>query len=380
LLIFEFLVVFPAASALAKTPVDAYKRITEFTQKGDWEAFYDSFDSDSQKVNLSSLSFMSFAAFGDGECPAGFASMSPREKMIAIYRKKSENPERGNFLAREVVSSKVSGDRATLIVRRPAGEDKEVLMKLENGDYKIHLKEADENPGLVRLGAAVEKNDEKAAETELNRIMARERGEDPQDDSDLTTAVEVNPGDPDSYYMRGRAYLGAKDFDKAIADLDEAIRLNRDFADAYNKRGVAYAMKQDYGRAFLDFDKAIKINPEFANAYTSMGNAYSAQGKTDQAIEEYSKAIKIDPKKNGDAYYGRGVIYFNRGNTYAPIPDLLNALVLNPGRPGLNNLLVSIGKPALPYLQEKLEEVKKESVDRSKAISALNGILRSLEY
>ena len=44
--------------------------------------------------------------------------------------------------------------------------------------------------------------------------------------ADLNQAIQLSPGDPQTYVIRGRAWHGKRKFHKAIADYDEAARLD----------------------------------------------------------------------------------------------------------------------------------------------------------
>ncbi len=55
--------------------------------------------------------------------------------------------------------------------------------------------------------------------------------------------IRLKPNDAGAYNLRGLAYDGKGDYDRAIADYNEAIRLKRDYAVAYNNRCLAYERK-----------------------------------------------------------------------------------------------------------------------------------------
>jgi tetratricopeptide (TPR) repeat protein len=83
----------------------------------------------------------------------------------------------------------------------------------------------------------------------FNRGVARlEKGEHDGAISDLTKAIEMNPGSSMAYFYRGRAYLGKREHDPAISDLDKAIELNPQLAVAYGERAMIYYLKKDYDK------------------------------------------------------------------------------------------------------------------------------------
>jgi serine protease Do len=59
--------------------------------------------------------------------------------------------------------------------------------------------------------------------------------------------------------IRGRAYHGLGEYQRAIQDLDEAIRLNPEYAEAYNNRGIAHGMLGNSVQAEQDFAKSKEL-------------------------------------------------------------------------------------------------------------------------
>jgi tetratricopeptide (TPR) repeat protein len=70
----------------------------------------------------------------------------------------------------------------------------------------------------------------------------------------------------EAYYKRGRAFLGAGEYDRAISDFDQAIRISPKFAAAYNRRGDAFEAKNDPRHAIADFDQALQLDPSLLSA------------------------------------------------------------------------------------------------------------------
>jgi Flp pilus assembly protein TadD len=57
------------------------------------------------------------------------------------------------------------------------------------------------------------------------------------------------PANAKSLIASGRASLGRKDFDQAVADFTQAIRLEPKSSAAFRLRGHAYASKRDFKAA-----------------------------------------------------------------------------------------------------------------------------------
>jgi tetratricopeptide (TPR) repeat protein len=74
-----------------------------------------------------------------------------------------------------------------------------------------------------------------------------------------TKAIALKPDVAPLYFVRGRAYVQAKNYDNAISDLTAAIKLKPDYAEAYNFRGIAYSAKKEKPASVADFKKACDL-------------------------------------------------------------------------------------------------------------------------
>jgi tetratricopeptide (TPR) repeat protein len=114
---------------------------------------------------------------------------------------------------------------------------------------------------------------------------------------DAEAAVRLEPNDSDSYLARGAAYVEVRQFENAIADLTQYIN-DEDFLAAsgghasrgYYLRGLAFAGLGNLQKAIKDYDRAIHRWPDWpepyearAEAYESLGNSKLARADQDEA-------------------------------------------------------------------------------------------------
>ena len=158
----------------------------------------------------------------------------------------------------------------------------------------------------------------------------------------LTTAREKRPVD---YFGRAVSYTLVKNYDAAIEDLGTVISLNPEFALAYFARATAYIEKgkvdesqkdksnKSFGldveminlkKALEDLDKVIELSPALVYAYFNKGDIYLKKGDYTAAISCYTAAIEKRPDF-GEAYYNRGIAYFQLGNMESGVKDLSKA-------------------------------------------------------
>jgi tetratricopeptide (TPR) repeat protein len=85
------------------------------------------------------------------------------------------------------------------------------------------------------------------------------------------------------------------DWDKVIDLTTEAIDMEPGFPWAYSLRGVAYTWKGRYEEAILDFDTAIMIDASFTAAYTNRAITCLKMGNIEQSERDLESALLLSP-------------------------------------------------------------------------------------
>ncbi len=112
-----------------------------------------------------------------------------------------------------------------------------------------------------------------------------------------------------------------------IQDLNQAINLNPGQSETYLTRGVAYSQVAMRRAAIADFNKAIQINPKNSQAYYYRGDEYLQLGEKQNALQDLNKSIKIDAN-NPKSYFNRGVVYYLIGNQKKAMENFQQAAFL----------------------------------------------------
>lgn len=116
------------------------------------------------------------------------------------------------------------------------------------------------------------------------------------------------------YYWLGQAYLGDKQYQKAVNFFSKAIQLNPNQAGIYSELGLIYLTLKDYPKALEVLQKEIALHPDlYPEPYNNAGNALNELGRSEEAIESYKRAIKIRPDY-GEAYANLCLAYFKKGD------------------------------------------------------------------
>jgi tetratricopeptide (TPR) repeat protein len=105
-------------------------------------------------------------------------------------------------------------------------------------------------------------------------------------------------------------------------------------------RGNREAKAGNYKAAIKRYDDVLKINPRNANAYYNRGIVWFEMGEMDNAISDYTKALEID-KELTEAYFNRAFIWRSKGNYDRAISDYTKALLLNPNNSLKNRIYFS---------------------------------------
>ena len=92
---------------------------------------------------------------------------------------------------------------------------------------------------------------------------------------------------------------------------------------AYARRGNRHYQRGEYVEATVAYGNALQLEPGASLVHLSRGNAYAASGHHLEAIADYDQVItSIDRLYSVSS----DVVYFNRGNSQAELPDYEGAI------------------------------------------------------
>lgn len=89
----------------------------------------------------------------------------------------------------------------------------------------------------------------------------------------LSTAIKINPNNPDAWYSRAVVKDELYTWKSARRDYDKAIELASDFTDAIVNRAANKDEAGEYDDAVKDYTTAIALEPQNAMAYFNRGNS-----------------------------------------------------------------------------------------------------------
>ena len=147
--------------------------------------------------------------------------------------------------------------------------------------------------------------------------------------ADYDIAIDMDPREATTYYLRGFAKSQLKRYEKALEDYNQSINLQRDYADAYRDRGFAKFHMQLYEEALEDFDEAVDLDPNDARAFSGRGRTCYHLEFYEDALEDFDEAVDLDPNE-ADTYRYRGIVKAQFRQVEAALEDFDRAIHLNP--------------------------------------------------
>jgi len=114
--------------------------------------------------------------------------------------------------------------------------------------------------------------------------------------SDLSTAIQLSPNEPEYYYQRADAYRASGQADLALTDYDHVLLLKQDFLPAYIPRAEIKLAKQDTPGAIADLEAVDRLAPKQADLRLMLAELYERMDRLPAAIEQFSLWMQYHPE------------------------------------------------------------------------------------
>jgi tetratricopeptide (TPR) repeat protein len=119
--------------------------------------------------------------------------------------------------------------------------------------------------------------------------------------------------DADHYFALAMEAYNRGDLGMSVIHFSTAIRINPKDPNSWYSRAAIKDMLYTWKSARRDYDKAIELAPNFVDAIINRAANKDAAGEHHEAIYDYTRAIELDPEND--------MAYFNRGNSKFDIDD-----------------------------------------------------------
>jgi tetratricopeptide (TPR) repeat protein len=184
----------------------------------------------------------------------------------------------------------------------------------------------------------------------------------------FSKSIELEPSNAKFWNNRGNAYRFLNKYDEALKDYDKAIELDANFSMFFINRGSVYLKQKSLDASLRDLNEAVRLDKGNESAYYSRANTYVELRKFDEALSDYSQALLLKTKP--EFYYGRGRLYFLRGQYELALKDNSDALALDPSNPNM------YGNRALCYARLGKDSLAVEDIRSALALKKESVLLR----
>lgn len=160
----------------------------------------------------------------------------------------------------------------------------------------IYFKREDDDRAITALREAIKANAEDAAAMELLAESLMRKARKANSNSAWLEAIEVSErlraihDDQKAASLSGRAYLGARQFDKAVAPLEKVAKANTDNGQAWLYYGIALSRSGQMRKAMEALEITIQLLPDSIAALGELGYVYESDKQYQQALRIYEKA------------------------------------------------------------------------------------------
>ena len=180
---------------------------------------------------------------------------------------------------------------------------------------------------------------------------------------DCTQAIQRNPYFPNTYELRGLAYINMNRFPEAIHDYRIATEMSPDIrplwhnlalcymetdsldqadsitdiiikkwakqADGYGLKAQVYLEKKDTTAAEVCIDKAIEVDKFNIPAHTAKANILMSHEQYSEAIQHFDESLRLNPKQAG-CLINRALCHYHLNHYRDAMADYDQALELEP--------------------------------------------------
>ena len=160
----------------------------------------------------------------------------------------------------------------------------------------IFFKHEDDDRAIAALREAVKGNPEDVAAMDVLAESLMRKARKSNSDARWLDAAEVGEklragrDDLKTANILGRAYLGAKRFDQAVAPLEKLAKANPDSGQAWLYFGIALSRSGKMRRAMEALEITIQLIPDSIPALSELGYVYESDKQYQQALRIYEKA------------------------------------------------------------------------------------------
>jgi tetratricopeptide (TPR) repeat protein len=141
-------------------------------------------------------------------------------------------------------------------------------------------------------------------------------------------AVELDANHADARAFLAEIYLDLDQLDEAASEAQRAVQLDEQSAEAHRSLGAVYLFKDQLPQALSEFEEAAQLEPNLWLRQHELASMRRRSEAYMEAIIAYQRAIELRP--HAWSYAGLGACYYELGQYEKALPNLQQALTLDP--------------------------------------------------
>jgi tetratricopeptide (TPR) repeat protein len=163
----------------------------------------------------------------------------------------------------------------------------------------IHFKREDDDRAIPAFREAVKSNPEDATAMELLAESLMRKARKSNSEAHWTEAAQVSEqlrsvrDDLKTANIMGRAYLGGKQFEKAVAPLEKLAKSEPENGQGWLFYGIALSRSGQLRKAMEALEITIQLLPESIPALSELAYVYESDKQYQQALRIYEKAYAL---------------------------------------------------------------------------------------
>lgn len=141
----------------------------------------------------------------------------------------------------------------------------------------------------------------------------------------LNKLISSSPNNPDLLHSRAKYHLSKQDFSSALVDMVSVLKLDSSKSDYYLTMSDIYFFTHKTSASKAALEKCISVDSNNVGCLMKLAELWFYVKKYDQAIVYLNKVLRRDVY-NAKAYYMKGYVFKETGDTLAAISSLKTAV------------------------------------------------------
>lgn len=130
-----------------------------------------------------------------------------------------------------------------------------------------------------------------------------------------------------AHLLKGYRLHRQKSYHEALAELNKALEIDPGNAEAYYWRGRTLVNLEKPDQGEEDFKAAVRLKPDYVEAWDNLGWLASKQDRVEEAIAYLTRSVELKPE-NAWAFYNRSRLFFSKGDVASALRDAEKACSL----------------------------------------------------